>query len=135
MIDELRDITLELTDIGYVINTDYSTGSDNRGDDVKITIYGKQEFDDEFGLDVKYIYPDEVCDALDRILTFLSQWGYTPEETSKLTIDVIKSTPNELSKDEILIPVGKFYQLHLKWDDIFEKYKIFQSITLDFKQI
>ena len=46
--NNLGDILQEITDLGYLSNVQSNWWSDDRGNDIRITIYGKSEYDKKF---------------------------------------------------------------------------------------
>lgn len=140
----LGDILQEITDLGYLSHVESSWWSDDRGNGISICIYGKDEWDKEFGCNVAYVYPDEVMEVVERLVEFLNGEGYTLEESSKKEIEVIKSRPigpvfitkrgNKIIQKEIKTTTSRTSQVTLRWDDKIEGYKVCYSTSLDFRQ-
>lgn len=138
----LGDILQEITDLGYLSHVESSWWSDDRGNGISICIYGKNEYDKDFGFDVAYIYPDEIMEVVERLVEFLNSEGYKLEESSKKTIDVIKNRPvypatkgtERITKKEIKIPTSSVSQVTLRWDSKILAYKVSGSTSLYFRQ-
>jgi hypothetical protein len=130
----LGDILQEITDLGYLSYVESLWWSDDRGNSIRITIYGKDEFDKKFNCNVAYIYPDEVIEVMERLVEFLSSENYSLEEGSRKSIDVIKNRPTDKTKDEIEVPTSKLSQVTMRWDDKIRGYKVCYSQSLDFRQ-
>ena len=141
----LGDILQEITDLGYLSHVESSWWSDDRGNGISICIYGKDEWDKEFGCNVSYVYPDEVMEVVERLVEFLNGEGYTLEESSKKEIEVINSRPTgpvfitnkrggKIIQKEIKTTTSRTSQVTLRWDDKIEGYKVCYSTSLDFRQ-
>jgi hypothetical protein len=130
----LGDILKEITDLGYLSYVESNWWSDDRGNSIKIIIYGKDEFDKKFNCNVAYIYPDEVIEVMERLVEFLSSENYSLEEGSRKSIDVIKNRPTDKTKDEIEVQTSRLSQVTMRWDDKISGYKVCYSQSLDFRQ-
>lgn len=130
----LGDILKEITDLGYLSYVESNWWSDDRGNSIKIIIYGKDEFDKKFNCNVAYIYPDEVIEVMERLVEFLSSENYLLEEGSRKSIDVIKNRPTDKTKNEIEVQTSKLSQVTMRWDDKISGYKVCYSQSLDFRQ-
>lgn len=130
----LGDILQEITDLGYLSHVDSSWWSDDRGNSISITIYGKSEYDKELNCEVDYIYPDDVMEVIERLIDFLGSEGYTLGESSKKSIEVIKGRPTEKTKQEIKVTTSSSSQVTMRWDDKIEGYKVCYSQSLYFRQ-
>ena len=132
--NNLGDILQEITDLGYLSNVQSHWWSDDRGNDIRITIYGKDEYDKQFGCEVAYIYPDDIIEVIERLIRYLGDEGYSLGTNHKKEIEVIKNRPTEKTKDEIKIIISKFNQVTMRWDDKSNGYKVCYSLSLDFRQ-
>lgn len=130
----LGDILQEITDLRYVSVVDSAWWSDDRGNSISICIYGKEEYDKQFGCDTNYIYVDEVMDVIDRLIDFLASEKYVLGEISKKAIDVIKGRPTEKTKNEIKVTTSQSSQVTMRWDDGISAYKVCYSLSLNFTQ-
>ena len=130
----LGDILLEITDLGYRSHIENNWWSDDRGNSIRITIYGKDEYDKEFNCDVSYIYPDEIIETVDRLIDFLGSEDYYLWDHCEKAVEVIKNRPTEKTEDDVKISTSKYSQVTLRWDDNIKGYKVCYSISLDFKQ-
>ncbi len=130
----LGDILQEITDLGYLSYVESNWWSDDRGNSIRITIYGKDEYDKKFNCNVAYIYPDEVMEVIERLVEFLSSENYSLGEYSKKAIEVIKNRPTEKTNDEIKTSTSKLSQVVMRWDDKISGYKVCYSQSLDFRQ-
>ncbi len=130
----LGDILQEITDLGYLSHVESRWWSDDRGNSIRIIIYGKDEYDKKFNCNVAYIYPDEVIEVIERLVEFLSSENYSLEENSKKAIEVIKNRPTEKTNDEIKTSTSKLSQVTMRWDDKISGYKVCYSQSLDFRQ-
>ncbi len=130
----LGDILQEITDLGYLSYVESNWWSDDRGNSIRITIYGKDEYDKKFNCNVAYIYPDEVMEVIERLVEFLSSENYSLGEYSKKAIEVIKNRPTEKTNDEIKTSTSKLSQVTMRWDDKISGYKVCYSQSLDFRQ-
>ena len=138
----LGDILQEITDLGYRSHVDSSWWSDDRGNSIRITIYGKSEYDKQFNCEVDYIYPDDVMEVVERLVDFLGSEGYTPYEKDKKEIEVIKNRPvypvttgiDKTIKKEIKVTTSRTSQVTMRWDDKIEGYKVCYSLSIEFKQ-
>ena len=133
--NNLGDILQEITDLGYLSNvkTDWWS-ADDRGNDISICIYGKDEYDKQFNCEVTYIYPDDIIEVIERLIRYLGDEGYSLGTNHKKEIEVIKNRPTEKTKDEIKIIISKFNQVTMRWDDKSNGYKVCYSLSLDFRQ-
>lgn len=133
--NNLGDILQEITDLGYLSHVTSSWwSSDDRGNDIRITIYGKSEYDKKFDCNVDYIYPDEVMEVVERLIDYLGTEGYSPDDKSKKSLEVLRNKPTSKTKNEIKITTGQYSQNTLRWDDKINGYKLCYSFSLDFRQ-
>ena len=133
--NNLGDILQEITDLGYLSNVKTVWWSDDdRGNDISICIYGKYEYDKQFGCEVAYIYPDDIIEVIERLIRYLGDEGYSLDTNHKKEIEVIKNRPTEKTKDEIKISISKYIELTLRWDNKINGYKVCYSLSLDFRQ-
>jgi len=130
----LGDILQEITDLGYLSHVDSSWWSDDRGNSISITIYGKSEYDKELNCEVDYIYPDDVMEVIERLIDFLGSEGYTLYEKDKKEIEVIKGRPTEKTKQEIKVTTSRSSQVTMRWDDMIGGYIVCYSQSLYFRQ-
>jgi hypothetical protein len=138
----LGDILQEITDLGYRSHVDSSWWSDDRGNSIRITIYGKSEYDKQFNCEVDYIYPDDVMEVVERLVDFLGSEGYKLYEKDKKEIEVIKNRPvypvttgiDKTIKKEIKVTTSRTSQVTMRWDDKIEGYKVCYSLSIEFKQ-
>jgi hypothetical protein len=131
--NNLGDILLEITDLGYLSHVESGWWSDDRGNDIRITIYGKDEYDKQFNCEVAYIYSDDIMEVIERLIRYLGDEGYSLDTNHKKEIEVIKNRPTTKTKDEIKISISKFSQVTMRWDDKSNGYKVCYSIGLDFR--
>jgi hypothetical protein len=131
--NNLGDILQEITDLGYISHVQSGWWSDDRGNDIRITIYGKDEYDKQFNCEVDYIYPDDIIEVVERLIHYLGDEGYTlsPEHSKK--IKAIKERPTQKNKAELKISISRYIELTLRWDDKINSYKVSGSIGLDFR--
>jgi len=137
MIDtnNLGDILQEITDLGYKSHVGSSWWSqDDRGNSIRICIYGKDEYDKQFNCDVAYIYPDEVIEVIERLIDYLGSEGYSLSLDNKKEVESIKERPTIKTKDELKISISKNNALTLRWDDKTNGYKVCYSLSLEFRQ-
>jgi hypothetical protein len=134
----LGDILQEITDLGYLSHVDSSWWSDDRSNGIKVTIYGKYEYDKQFNCEVprenSYIYPDEVMDVIERLIDFLSSEKYKLEQDCKKSLDVIRNKPTEKNKNDIEIKISKYRKVEMRWDDNINGYKVNSILSLYFNQ-
>jgi hypothetical protein len=130
----LGDILQEITDLGYLSHVESGWWSDDRGNDISICIYGKDEYDKIIGCEVAYIYPDEVMEVIERLIDFLGSEGYKPYDKDKKEIEVIKGRPTEKTKQEIKVSTSAISQVTMRWDDKIDGYKVCYSLSLNFGQ-
>lgn len=130
----LGDILQEITDLGYLSYVESLWWSDDRGNSIRITIYGKSEFDKQFNCDVAYIYPDEIVGVVERLCDFLKSEGYNPEENTTRGLEAMGNRPNEKTKNEIKVATGRTSQQTFRWCDKTGGYKLCYSFSLDFRQ-
>jgi hypothetical protein len=130
----LGDILQEITDLGYLSHVESGWWSDDRGNDISICIYGKDEYDKIIGCEVAYIYPDEVMEVIERLIDFLGSEGYKPYDKDKKEIEVIKGRPTEKTKQEIKVSTSTISQVTMRWDDKIDGYKVCYSLSLNFGQ-
>jgi hypothetical protein len=133
--NNLGDILQEITDLGYLSNvkTDWWS-ADDRGNDIRITIYGKDEYDKQFNCEVAYIYPDDIIEVIERLIRYLGDEGYSLGTNHKKEIEVIKGRPTEKTKQEIKVTTSEYSQVTMRWDDKSNGYKVCYSLSLDFRQ-
>jgi hypothetical protein len=138
----LGDILQEITDLGYLSHVESGWWSDDRGNDISVCIYGKDEYDKQFDCDVAYIYPDEVMEVVDRLVDYLASEKYILDESCKKEIEIIKNRPvypvttgiNRKIKREIKKQTSQYSQVTLRWDDKTNGYKVCYTLSLNFKQ-
>jgi len=130
----LGDILQEITDLGYLSHVDSSWWSDDRGNSIRITIYGKSEYDKQFNCEVDYIYPDDIMEVIERLIDYLGTEGYSLSIDDKKEIESIKERPTIKTKDELKISISKYNALTLRWDDKTNGYKVCYSLSLEFRQ-
>jgi len=132
--NNLGDILQEITDLGYLSNVQSHWWSDDRGNDIRITIYGKSEYDKKFDCDVAYIYPDDIIEVVERLIDYLGTEGYTLSPEHSKEIKAIKERPTQKTKAELKISISRYIELTLRWDNKINGYKIDRSLSLDFRQ-
>lgn len=132
--NNLGDILQEITDLGYLSNVQSHWWSDDRGNDIRITIYGKSEYDKKFDCDVTYIYPDDIIEVVERLIDYLGTEGYTLSPEHSKEIKAIKERPTQKTKAELKISISRYIELTLRWDNKINGYKIDRSLSLDFRQ-
>jgi predicted RNA-binding protein (virulence factor B family) len=136
MIDtnNLGDILQEITDLGYLSLVESSWWSSNdKGNDIKICIYGIKEYDKKFNCEVDYIYPDDIMEVMERLIDYLGSEGYSLGVNDKKEIESIKERPTTKTKDELKISISKYNALTMRWDDKISGYKVCYSISLQFR--
>lgn len=136
MIDtnNLGDILLEITDLGYLSHVKSSWWSqDDSGNSISICIYGKDEYDKKFNCEVAYIYPDEVIEVIERLIDYLELEGYSVSLDNKKEVEAIKKRPTTKTKDELKIGISKNNSVTLRWDDKTNGYKVPYSLSLEFR--
>ena len=131
--NNLGDILQEITDLGYISHVQSGWWSDDRGNDIGITIYGKSEYDKKFDCNVDYIYPDDIIEVVERLIHYLGDEGYSLNVDHKKEIEVIKNRPTQKTKAELKISISRYIELTLRWDDKINSYKVRGSIGLDFR--
>ena len=131
--NNLGDILLEITDLGYISRVQSGWWSDDRGNDIRITIYGKTEYDKQFDCEVDYIYPDDIMEVIERLIRYLGTEGYALSPEHSKEIKAIKERPTEKTKAELEISISRYIELTLRWDDKINSYKVRGSINLDFR--
>ena len=131
--NNLGDILQEITDLGYSSNVQSHWWSDDRGNDIRIIIYGKSEYDKKFDCNVDYIYPDDIIEVVERLIDYLGTEGYTLSPEHSKEIKAIKERPTQKTKAELKISISRYIELTLKWDDKINSYKVSGSIGLDFR--
>lgn len=133
--NNLGDILQEITDLGYLSNvkTDWWS-ADDRGNDIRITIYGKYEYDKQFGCEVAYIYPDDIIEVIERLIRYLGDEGYSLSPEHSKEIKAIKERPTQKTKAELKISISRYIELTLRWDNKINGYKVCYSLSLDFRQ-
>jgi hypothetical protein len=132
--NNLGDILQEITDLGYLSHVQSGWWSDDRGNDIRITIYGKSEYDKKFDCEVAYIYPDDIMEVIERLIRYLGTEGYTLSPEHSKEIKAIKERPTQKTKAELKISISRYIELTLRWDDKINSYKVSGSISLDFRQ-
>lgn len=122
----LGDILLEITDLGYLSHIESSWWSDDRTSSIVLTLYGKNG---------TYIYPDEILDAIERIVEFLDGEGYTLFGNGEKVLEVIKNRPTEqVDKMFVLeVPIGRYNKVNMKWDEKTNQYIVTSNIGLEFR--
>ncbi len=136
MIDtnNVGDILQEITDLGYLSHVESSWWSrDDRGNTIRICIYGKSEYDKKFNCNVDYIYPNEIIEVVERLISYLGSEGFSLGEDNKKEIESIKERPTTKTKDELKLSVSRYNALTLRWDDKTNGYKVCYSISLEFR--
>lgn len=132
--NNLGDILQEITDLGYLSNVQSHWWSDDRGNDIRIIIYGKSEYDKKFDCDVDYIYPDDIIEVVERLIRYLGTEGYTLSPEHSKEIKAIKERPTQKTKAELKISISRYIELTLRWDNKINGYKITDAMSLDFRQ-
>ena len=123
----LGDILLEITDLGYLSHIESSWWSDDRSSSIVLTLYGKNRTYD--------IYPDEIIDAIERLVEFLDGEGYTLFSNGEKILEIIKNRPTEVQGVSKLleIPVDLYNKVGMKWDEKTNQYIVTTSIGLEFR--
>ena len=132
--NNLGDILQEITDLGYLSHVQSHWWSDDRGNDIRITIYGKDEYDKQFGCEVAYIYPDDIIEVVERLVRYLLTEGYKIEEDGSKKIDAINKRPTTKTKDKIEVSISRYSKVDMIWDNKINGYKITDAMSLYFRQ-
>jgi hypothetical protein len=122
----LGDILLEITDLGYLSHIENSWWSDDRSSSIVLTLYGKNQ--------TSSIYPDEIMDAIERLIDFLDGEGYRLFGDGENILEIIKNRPTEQRNKILEIPVGRYNKVNMKWDEKINGYKLTSSFSLEFTQ-
>lgn len=132
----LGDILLEITDLGYLSHIESSWWSDDRSSSIVLTVYGKDAKapTTSFTNSTSDIYPDEIMDAIERIVEFLDGEGYTLFSNGEEILEIIKNRPTEVQGKLLKIPVGRYNQVEMKWDEKTNQYIVTSNIGLEFRQ-
>ena len=131
----LGDILLEITDLGYLSHIGSSWWSDDRSSSIVLTLYGKDTKapTTSFTNSTSDIYPDEIMDAIERIVEFLDGEGYRLFGNGEEILEIIKNRPTEVQGKLLKIPVGH-NKVDMKWDEKTNQYIVTTSIGLEFRQ-
>lgn len=132
--NNLGDILQEITDLGYLSHVQSHWWSDDRGNDISITIYGKNEYDKKFECEVAYIYPDDIIEVVERLVRYLLTEGYKIEEDGSKKIDAINKRPTTKTKDKIEVSISRYSKVDMIWDNKINGYKITDAMSLYFRQ-
>ena len=131
----LGDMLQEISDIGYLSHVESNWWSDDRGNSIKITIYGKsgKAVGVSHGVSGDYIYLDEAMEVIERLISYLNSEGYLLDQPSDKKIQVIKQRPTTKTESEIKIETSKYSSVNMKWDDEISGYKIMGLLGLNFR--
>jgi len=135
--EEISDILLEVTDLGYYCHIETSQWTNNRNNSVRICIYGKEEtiWDNGYRLKIGFLYPDEVLETIERLVSYLESIGYYLGDSNKKELETIRNIKSlEKNKKEIVIKLSLYSQIILVWDDKINNYKIQNTISLSFRK-
>ena len=126
----LGDILLEISDLGYLSHINNSWWSDDRPSSITLTLYGKNQ---------TYIFPDEIMDAVERIVEFLDGEGYVLFDDGEKILEIIKNRPTEqvykmfVAQLVLEAPIGRHNKVNMKWNKETNQYIITSNISLQFR--
>lgn len=131
-INNLSDILQEFKDFEYESHLTFDWRSSG-GSNIGVTIYGKDEYDKKSGCEVAYIYPDEIIETIERLISFLKTEDFYPDDVTLKKIDVLKKRPTEKTRHEIKVTTSKTSQETFRWDEKTQQYKLTYSFSLYFR--
>ena len=138
----ISDLLQEITDMGYRSHVETSWWSDdNKSNKIEITIYGKTEYVKNIGkehmdCEIDFVYPGEVMDTVDRLVSYLKSEGYS-------LYDEYEKILNHIRKRESMVPaksprkkikISEYSVLEFIWDDKTNDWKITYTLSLAFKK-